>query len=230
MDVSEFFSTGKHGHILISTRNPNVTIHANAGFRGMDPDDGIDLLLKSAYILRQLDEAEPQKRNLASSVAAELRYLAIALDQAGATIRRKIHTLERYLRSSLAYRHRLLSSQEQVFTSEANVITTWEIPFKQIELRRSTEYEDAVTLMHILRFSISNPYLRTFFMPHGPQWKKPKMGCPISSDLTQGNLRWHKYGFVKRSVFFATIQSLNMIPDAEHVRCIRWFTDGLEPG
>lgn len=118
----------------------------------MDPEDGIELLLKSAYPQSRLDEAEPQKRGLAGSIAAELGYLAIALDQAGATIRRNIYTLEKYLHSYLGYRHRLLSSPSQFPTIEANVITTWEIPFRQIEKRNSIEYRDAVTLMHIFAF------------------------------------------------------------------------------
>ncbi|KAI9872856.1 MAG: hypothetical protein M1823_008066, partial [Watsoniomyces obsoletus] len=97
MDISDFVPTGSQGHVLISTRNPNVIVHANAGalrFRGMDPEDGIELLLKSAFPLDEPDRREPQKLTLARSIAAELGYLAIALDQAGATIRRKIYTLE----------------------------------------------------------------------------------------------------------------------------------------
>ena len=155
MDVSELFPTGNLGHILTSTRNPNVIIHANSGslrFRGMQPEEGIDLLLKSAYPLCQPNQSEPQKRSLAGMIAAELGYLAIAIDQAGATIRRNIYTLEKYLHSYLGYRHLLLSSESRIFASEANVITTWEIPFRQIAQRSSVEYQDAVTLMHIFAF------------------------------------------------------------------------------
>ena len=134
----------------------------------MDPEDGIDLLLKSAYPLDDLGRKEPHKRTLASSIAAELGYLAIALDQAGATIRRKIYTLERYLHIYLGHRHRLLKSASKIFAPEANVITTWEIPFQRIERRLSTEYKDAVTILHIFAFlhfeSISEKTFHMFWM------------------------------------------------------------------
>ena len=157
MDLSEFIPTGNRGHVLVSTRNPNTIVHANAGtfrFRGMDPEDGIDLLLKSAYPLSETDRHDSQKRSLASSIAAELGYLAIALDQAGGTIRKKIWTLERYLHLYLGHRHRFLKSQSSLVVSpeETNVITTWEVPFRQIERRSSPEYRDAVTLLHVFAF------------------------------------------------------------------------------
>ena len=155
LEIADFFPTGNAGHILISTRNPNVIVHANVGsfrFRGMDPEEGVELLLKSAYPKGQPEGQDPQQRTLANNIAAELGYLAIALDQAGHTIRRKIYTLERYLYSYLGYRHRLLNSPAPVRSLEANVITTWEIPFRQIEDRVGQEYTDAVALVHVFAF------------------------------------------------------------------------------
>ncbi|KAG9249104.1 hypothetical protein BJ878DRAFT_151483 [Calycina marina] len=155
MDIPDFIPAGSGGHILISTRNPNVRDYGNVvplQFSGMDPEDGIDLLLKSAYPLCQPNQGEPQRRNLASRIAAELGYLAIALDQAGHTIRRNIYTIEKYLQSYLRYRHRLLSSHSQILDSEADVITTWEIPFCKIEQRPIMANVDAATLVHVFAF------------------------------------------------------------------------------
>ena len=155
LEIADFFPAGTTGHILISTRNPNVIDHANAGsfrFRGMDPEEGVELLLKSAYPKGQPEGQEQEQQRFANDIAAELGYLAIALDQAGHTIRRKIYTLERYLYSYLGYRHRLLNSPAPVKSLEANVITTWEIPFRQIEDRVGQEYKDAVALVHVFAF------------------------------------------------------------------------------
>lgn len=157
LDVLDFVPAGTQGHILITTRNPNVTIFATAGtfpVRGMDPEEAITLLLKSAYPNDQTSGANPEKYSLARKIAAELGYLAIALDHAGATIRRKIHTIDRYLHYYLGYRSHLLSSPISMSMSadEADVITTWEIPFRRIEKRETVEYKDAVALMHIFAF------------------------------------------------------------------------------
>ncbi|ETI21604.1 hypothetical protein G647_07951 [Cladophialophora carrionii CBS 160.54] len=155
LDISEFIPAGAHGHVLITTRNPNVAIYATAGsfrLQGLDPEEAITLLLRSAYPSDHASETGAAKRSLAQSIAAELGYLAIALDHAGATIRRKVYTLEKYLHFYLGYRHRLLSSPKSISADEADVITTWEIPFRRIEKRESVEYKDAVVLMHIFAF------------------------------------------------------------------------------
>jgi tetratricopeptide (TPR) repeat protein len=155
LDIPNFIPAGGMGHILITTRNPNVSIYATAGelrFRGMDPEEAISLLLKSAYPYDHVEDCNSQKRSLAQSIAAELGYLAIALDQAGSTIRRKIYTIERYLHFYLGYRHRILNSSKHISVDEANIITTWEIPFRRIEQRQFVEHKDAVALLHILAF------------------------------------------------------------------------------
>ncbi len=172
MDLSELIPTGNRGHILITTRNRSVIVHSNAGalqFRGMEPEDGIELLLKSAYPLDEFDRGEPQNRRLAASIAAELGYLAIALDHAGKTIQKKIWTLDRYLHLYLGHRHRFLRSQPSIVSPEdTNIITTWEVPFRQIEKQSRTEYRDAVVLLHIFAFlhfeSISEDLFSAFWM------------------------------------------------------------------
>ena len=94
MDVTKYFPVeGKGGHILITTRNPGAEIHATAGhlrFSGLDPEDAVSLLLKTAF---SQDEApSPQSDNLqtAQKIASELGYLALALAHAGTSIRRNI--------------------------------------------------------------------------------------------------------------------------------------------
>ena len=155
MDVSDYFPAGSIGHILITTRNPSVTVNASAGafkFSGLEPEEAISLLLKSAYPYNHENESDPQKRSLARSIASTLGYPAIAVDQAGATIRRKICSLEEYLHVYIGCRHRLLSSLTPMPSNEEKIITTWEIPFKRIESRHSIEHGDAVTLMHVFPF------------------------------------------------------------------------------
>lgn len=154
MDVSKYFPSGDCGHILITTRNPEVIEHATIGqfrFRGMDPEEAITLLLKSAHA-NESDGSGLQSRILARGIASGLGYLALALTHAGATIRRKIYTLERYLNYYLGQRKKMISYPQISTANDANIITTWEIPFQKIVSRKTTTYNDAVVIMHIFAF------------------------------------------------------------------------------
>lgn len=155
MDISKYFPAGGKGHLLITTRNPGAVIHATIGefhFRGMDPDEAITLLLKSAHQPNKPEDSDVQSRKLAQGIASELGYLALALAHAGATIRRNIYTLEKYLHYYLGYRKEMMSYPHIKSADDANIITTWEIPFRRIAIRESVEHRDAVDLMHIFAF------------------------------------------------------------------------------
>lgn len=85
----------------MTTRNPNNVVHATigeAGFREMEEEDAITLLLKTAQQPGAEDYKEISKRQLARPTTSALGYLAIAIIHAGATIRRRLYTLESYLR------------------------------------------------------------------------------------------------------------------------------------
>jgi len=155
MDVSQFFPAGGNGHILITTRNPGTKIHNTVGylqFRGMDPEEAIALLFKLAYPEREPQFPTSQNRELALGIASELGYLGLALTHAGATIRQNIFTLERYLRYYLGHRRAMISSPWVKNAADANIISTWEIPFTRIVKRQSVEHRDAVDLIHVFAF------------------------------------------------------------------------------
>lgn len=157
MDISAYFPNEGNGHVLITTRNPNAIEYATAGnlrFRGMEPSEATCLLLKAAYPKSQPDAqpATPIRRQLAEGIAIELGYLPLAIAHAGATIRRNIYTLERYLKYYLPQRKSMLSHSRVKSVDEVNIITTWEIPFQKIVSRTSVEHRDAVDLMHMFAF------------------------------------------------------------------------------
>ena len=155
MDVLKYFPTGGRGHILITTRNQGAIIHATIGdfhFRGMDPEEAITLLLKSAHVSQKLEDANVQSRRFAQGIASELGYLALAITHAGATIRRNIYTLEKYLHHYLGHRKEVISYPRIQNADDANIVTTWEIPFQRIATRKSAEYKDAVDVLHIFAF------------------------------------------------------------------------------
>jgi Tetratricopeptide repeat len=155
MDVSKYFPVGGSGHILITTRNPGAEIYATVGhlrFSGLEPEDAVNLLLKTAFPKDEPPSPKSDSRRTAQKIASELGYLALALAHAGTSIRRNIYTLEMYLRHYLGHRKEMITSKSISTADQANIITTWEIPFQRIESRKSLEYRDAVDLIHISAF------------------------------------------------------------------------------
>jgi tetratricopeptide (TPR) repeat protein len=166
MEIANFFPIAGGGHILITSRNPRVKVHATVGdvrFRGLDPEEGIHLLLSSAYDNLKKNDYDKQKVDLARRLGAELGYLALALSQAGTTIRRNIYTLEQYLRVYLGCRNNLLPTTTSV--NNLNAVTTWEIPFQTIQQQNSVEYTDAVDLIHIIAFLHFDGIYESLFRP-----------------------------------------------------------------
>jgi len=154
LDLTKYIPTGRFGHIIITTRIHDFRTYSTVGhikFDKMEPEEAIDLLLKAAYPDDRSARTDAQQRSIARDIAKVLGHLAIALNQAGATVRQKIYTLEKYLRSYLGTRHRLLNTRS-IPPEERDVITTWEIPFKRIESTDSLESRDAADLMHIFAF------------------------------------------------------------------------------
>lgn len=155
MDVSQYFPVGSSGHILITTRNPGAEIYATVGhlrFSGLDPEDAVNLLLKTAFPRDESPSPRSDSRRTAQEIASELGYLALAIANAGTSIRRNIYTLEMYLRHYLGHRKTMITSKSISTPNQVNIITTWEIPFQRIVSRKTLECRDAVDLIHMSAF------------------------------------------------------------------------------
>ncbi len=155
LDVSKYFPVGGSGHILIMTRNPGAEIYATVGhlrFSGLDPEDAVNLLLKTAFPRDESPSPRSDSGRTAQKIASELGYLALAIANAGTSIRRNIYTLEMYLRHYLGHRKAMITSKSISTADQANIITTWEIPFQRIVSRKTLECGDAVDLIHISAF------------------------------------------------------------------------------
>ncbi|KFZ08506.1 hypothetical protein V502_09320 [Pseudogymnoascus sp. VKM F-4520 (FW-2644)] len=155
MDVTKYIPRSENGHVLITTRNPEVIDHATVGhleFQGMDPEEAI-----------------AKSKKFAKDIASELGYLALALRYAGMTIRRKTYSIDRYLHHYLGWRQTMGGSLDNKNSDERNIIATWEIPFQKIVARMSQylEYKDAVDILHIFAFmhfeSIPESIFQTFW-------------------------------------------------------------------
>ena len=192
MDVSKYFPVGGSGHILITTRNPGAEIYATAGhlrFSGLEPEDAVSLLLKTAFPKDESPSPMSDNRRTAQKITSELGYLALAIANAGTSIRRNIYTLEMYLRHYLGHRKDMIMSKSISTADEANIITTWEIPFQRIASRRSLEYRDAVDLIHISAFMHFDSIPETMFQR---SWESIETGKQVhlAPDLAEARSKW----------------------------------------
>lgn len=120
----------------------------------MDPEEALELLIKLAYPSDTSVNHELQQ--VARTVAERLGYLAIALQQAGATVRCKIYTMEKFLNHFLGRRGQIRGSYKNITFDELDIVATWEIPFHRIELRQTNVCKDAVAILNMFAFLHNN--------------------------------------------------------------------------
>lgn len=199
MDLSKYIPFTGNGHILITTRNPGAQLHNTVGcfqFRGMDPGEAITLLLRLAYPDREARDIIQNYGKTAGYIASELGYLALALKQAAYTIRRGLQPLERYLQSLLGCRKSLLNQPIVTNATEANIIATWELPFTGISNGETTDYRDAVDLIHIFAFMHFLTIRSTVFqlcsdnlkLAKGLRFRPPALVEPMSVQLVEDRI------------------------------------------
>jgi len=154
VDYSRFFPAGERGHILVTSRNSDCKIHATIGyyeFSDMDVEDAVTLLLKAA----QHDGINNKEvRDIARPIAKTLGYLALALIQAGASIRQGICSLEEYLDVFASYKSHIMRDQfsQGSDSYQYTIYTTWEVSVQRIERLGSETATDAIQILQTLAF------------------------------------------------------------------------------
>ncbi|CAF9923178.1 MAG: hypothetical protein ALECFALPRED_002317 [Alectoria fallacina] len=155
LDLLSLFPEGDRGHILVTTRNPNLTVHGTNGameLKGLKPRDASLLLLKAAVTPKPWDNAI---EDVANKVAAALGYLALALVQAGAVILQGMCNLQDYLkfydqfRTSVSERR---SSGASLNADQVTIYATWEHSLSSLEQRATEAGEDAAQLLSTVAF------------------------------------------------------------------------------
>ncbi len=142
--LRNFLPSGNNGHIIITSRNPSWgSIAQNIEVGPMTPEESVKFLL---------DRSDQQDEAAASELAADLGYLPLALDQAGAYIYDCGGSIEQYIRlfNEERNKHRLLSEPADY---RATVATTWEVSL----LRLQEQCPDAVVLIRLLSFLAPEP-------------------------------------------------------------------------
>ena len=153
--VAKFIPPGNRGNVLVTSRNQSmrtaIAFEKNIKITEMEESDAIDLLFKTSC----LNRAE-QHVLAAQKIVAELGYIPLAINHAGAYIEAGKCDISHYLRRFLQHRQTLMS--DPTFTGRSNydrtVYGTWDLSFREIERRaggQSTAAQAAQAAILILQ-------------------------------------------------------------------------------
>ncbi|EAS28261.3 uncharacterized protein CIMG_09465 [Coccidioides immitis RS] len=133
VSLSRYFPSCSWGHIIITSRDQAAVGLVAPGGHSVEPLDeqtAVGLLLEKAAI------GSPTVDNLkqATAVVRGLGYLPLAIDQAGAFIRRRQKSLKDYHRLFQDKQYEILNVAPGVSGYEKTVATLWELSFRQLEI------------------------------------------------------------------------------------------------
>ncbi|KAL8831591.1 MAG: hypothetical protein Q9170_005232 [Blastenia crenularia] len=143
-EISGLFPPGRYGDIVYTSRNRMLRRLPASQVRQvseMNHDEALELLLKSA----RLDVSSTNDQAQASAIVAELGYLALAIDQAGAYIANSECYLEDFLDVFNAHRQHLLGNEayKGASGSDRAVYATWDLSYAAIDRRIKTGANEA---------------------------------------------------------------------------------------
>ncbi|KAJ7479539.1 hypothetical protein FB451DRAFT_1556471 [Mycena latifolia] len=131
LNLVQYFPSGSHGNILITSRNPDLRQHAQAEHKvdRMELQEATELLLSTA----KCDITEPETSKIAEKLVKKLHCLPLAVAQAGAYIFSS-GALQTYLDlyESTVKRIQLLNQRPSQSDYEWSVYTTWQISFEKV--------------------------------------------------------------------------------------------------
>ncbi|KAJ7463243.1 hypothetical protein FB451DRAFT_1370720 [Mycena latifolia] len=143
IDLNNYFPSCTHGNILITSRNPGLSVHAgtHCTVSDMEGPDAVALLLRSAAQV-----TTDHNKEAAAEIVKALCYLPLAIIQAGAFIS-KSGNLGGYLAIYAHSKAQLLNQRPaQSHDNYAwTVYTTWQISYDQLS-------EEARTFLKLCSF------------------------------------------------------------------------------
>lgn len=215
VDYSRFFPAGERGHILITSQNSDCKIHATIGyyeFGNMDEEDAVTLLLKAAQH-NGMDKKEV--RDIAKSIAKTLGYLALALIQAGASIRQGICSLEEYDEVFTSYKTQIMRDQfsQRIDSYQYTIYTTWEVSVQRIERLGSETAVVAIQILQTLAF-LHFEQVPTRIFERAWNGSRRTKGVVVAKTLAAKirDLFWLFARFAHARIFFSTIWNWRMRP------------------
>ncbi|KAJ7464144.1 P-loop containing nucleoside triphosphate hydrolase protein, partial [Mycena latifolia] len=131
LNLVQYFPSGSHGNILITSRNPELGQHAQAEYKvaHMELEEATHLLLSAV----KYDPTDADNQEIGRQIVQKLHCLPLAVAQAGAYISSS-RALQKYLDlyESTAERIQLLNKRPPQSDYEWSVYTTWQMSFEKV--------------------------------------------------------------------------------------------------
>ncbi|KAJ7703683.1 P-loop containing nucleoside triphosphate hydrolase protein [Mycena rosella] len=204
IDLNKYFPQCNHGNIIITSRNPGLSVYAgsHSAISDMEESDAVNLLLRSAAHNttdpNKAVAAEIVKGSIGFSLLQVLCYLPLAIIQAGAFIS-KSGRLNGYLALYATNKTRLLSQKPaQSHDNYAwTVYTTWQISFDQLSQQAKT-FLQLCSFLHYQ--GISEDIFRNAagyeFGPSSPSKEELKMPLEVLSHFSDSSGNWDPLCFL----------------------------------
>ncbi|KAJ7289415.1 P-loop containing nucleoside triphosphate hydrolase protein, partial [Mycena rebaudengoi] len=197
INLFNYFPQSSSGNILITSRNPELSVHApnsHHHISDMEEEDAVQLLLASA-----LQPLSTETESLATDIVKALYCFPLAVVQAGSFIART-GTLRKYLALYKQNRAKLLSMlPSQSHDKYAwSVYTTWDISFKCLGPLAARFLQICSFLHHEsiseAIFSNAATYKETLWGPTEEEIQEPQQF--LDNLLTQSRT-WDELGFAE---------------------------------
>lgn len=157
--LEEYIPEGERGHILINTRIPLNKRLGTVGphflqFDGLKDDDASTLLLKTASKPAPWDT---MTQKLAILITEALGFLPLAILHAGKAIMKRLCKLEEYLDYHKTEKQKVREARDfhgfrKGDNIYMNVYSSFEINFRGLQSKKTTEADDAIQLLQMFSF------------------------------------------------------------------------------
>ncbi|KAJ7282309.1 P-loop containing nucleoside triphosphate hydrolase protein [Mycena rebaudengoi] len=208
INLYHFFPQSNCGNILITSRNPQLSIHApdtHQHVSNMDVEDAVQLLLASS-----VQPTRPANQILATEIVKVLHCFPLAVVQAGAFIS-KTGDMGKYLSRYKLNQARLLSTMPaQSHDKYAwSVYTTWDISFQRLS-NLAVRFLQLCSFLHHdgiteSMFSNAAAYLPCVLGPTKEEIKEARM---FLANFMSDSGEWDTFAFVEMT---AEIQGYSLI-------------------
>ncbi|KAJ7228086.1 P-loop containing nucleoside triphosphate hydrolase protein, partial [Mycena rebaudengoi] len=213
IDLHPFFPPSTCGNILITSRNPQLCIHAPGAHHhvsNMEEEDAIQLLLRSSA-----HDLTDENHIFATEIVKALHYHTLAVVQAGAFIS-KTGSLRKYLSIYKSNQTRLLSERSTQSHDEYawSVYTTWNISFQRLS-PISAQFLQLCSFLHHDGISEAIFSNAAFFEPYnlGPSEEEIKEPKAFFAKFLTGPGKWDSLHFTDMA---SEIQGYSLINQDPH--------------
>ncbi|KAJ7300994.1 hypothetical protein DFH08DRAFT_946211 [Mycena albidolilacea] len=195
INLHDFIPQCTHGNIIITSRNPGLSVYAGAQSHvsDMTEQDAVALLLRSAA-----QEATTNAKQIAIEIVKALHYLPLAIVQAGSFIA-KSQDLDGYLALYTENQTHLLSMKPvQGHDHYAQTVyTTWQMSFNQLS-PPATMFLQHCSFLHYNMISeeIFSHASKYRFQSDGPSKEELQNALEVLSYFVKPNGEWDSLKFL----------------------------------